>query len=228
MPYLMNSKIIILTGKAQSGKDTACEFINKRLLEGGLTSKIYAFADPLKRLCSDLFNIPESLCWGNNEEKDLPSPYRWADFPLSISRINYIMYNDLDLKDYILSDDVTVRQLLQVWGTNIFREFEPNCWVNATISKIKNESPDVAIISDARFPNEIDAFLDFETFVIRLERNPINGSHRSEVALDDYDFCNVDNTWIIENSTITIEQKNRKLEKIMDEILTHESCSNSK
>lgn len=224
----MNSKIIILTGKAQSGKDTSCEFINTMVGASGMTSKIYAFADPLKQMCSELFNIPERLCWGDNEEKDLPTQYRWSDFPLPVSRINNIMYNDLELKDYTLSNDVTIRQLLQVWGTNIFREFEPNCWVNATIGKIKREAPDVAIISDARFPNEIDAFLEYETFVIRLERNPINNSHKSEVALDDYDFCNVDNTWIIKNSDITIEQKNNELEKIMDEILTYESCSNSK
>jgi len=215
----MNSKIIILTGKAQSGKDTSCEFINTMVGSSGMTSKIYAFADPLKQLCSELFNIPEQLCWGDNEEKDLPTQYKWSDFPLPSSRINNIMYSDLELNDYTLSSDVTVRQLLQVWGTNIFREFEPNCWVNSTISKINRESPDIAIISDARFPNEIDAFSEYETFVIRLERNPINSFHRSEVALDNYNFCNVGNTWVIENSGMTIEQKNKELEKIMDEIL---------
>lgn len=220
---LNDTRLIILTGKAQSGKDSSCLFAKSLIENSGYSAKIYAFADPLKQLCCDLFNTPRELCWGNNQEKDTLTHYRWADFPLPISEINRIMKYECGLKNSILSDNVTIREMLQVWGTNIFRLYEPDCWVNATIGSINKESPDFAIISDARFPNEIELLSNFTPTVIRLLRNPLNSNHKSETALDDYDFSRCGRVVTVDNADISIDEKNIKLEKVLHEVLQNEN-----
>lgn len=216
---LNKTKIIILTGKAQSGKDSSSLHIKTLLESKGFSVKIYAFADPLKELCSNLFNIPRDFCWGDNQKKETLTKYRWADFPASPGVIDHSLKNEFGHTDGSLSQNVTVRELLQFWGTNILREYEPDCWVNATINTINVDNPDFAIISDARFPNEIERLLPFDPIIIRLTRDPLKNNHKSETALDCYNFNNCKNTTIIDNKKLTINNKNQELDNILHKVL---------
>src|SRR5262245_37387151 len=47
-------------------------------------------------------------------------------------------------------------RLLQLVGTELFRGLNPNTWVDVLQHTIEEQNPDVAIITDMRFPNELD------------------------------------------------------------------------
>ena len=108
------------------------------------------------------------------------------------------------------ADKATARELMQYVGTEFFRKIYPNVWADATIRKIKQESSHTAIITDCRFPNEVDAIKNAGGKVIRLSRNSDNkDAHSSEIALDKdkYDWANFDA--IIENESISVGEQNK-------------------
>ncbi|HXQ34297.1 MAG TPA: hypothetical protein VN843_09810 [Anaerolineales bacterium] len=85
--------------------------------------------------------------------------------------------------------------LLQWWGTDLRRvEFGENYWVDKTVAQIKKENPDVALITDTRFPNEAQAVKDLGGYTFNVTRLNADGSlfiapdrpanHVSETALD--------------------------------------------
>ena len=103
------------------------------------------------------------------------------------------------------------RRLLQQIG-RIGRAYNIDVWVNQAIEAIMKEQPDVAIIDDLRFPNEIDkvrrAFP--ETYIIRLTRKPLKLRDISETAMDRlprniYDLY-------LENSDLSDAQTNAEIE----------------
>lgn len=116
--------------------------------------------------------------------------------------------------------ELTPRLLLQIIGTNFFRnQLLENVWVNVTLADykpiswnndicedIKDATPEATypniIITDVRFPNEVDAIKAKGGIIIRVESDYVylNNSttyvkrrhntidHESETALDDYQF----------------------------------------
>lgn len=100
--------------------------------------------------------------------------------------------------------DETGRTILQYVGTDIIREQKPNYWVDFIVSVLKmfpNEW-DCVIIPDTRFPNEIDRLKEEGFDVITLKINRIDfennltkeqRQHKSEIALDGYEFDHVIN-----------------------------------
>lgn len=65
----------------------------------------------------------------------------------------------------------------------------PDVWVNATMHAIEEERPQVALISDVRFDNEVNAIRARGGLILRIERpnRPASGrddTHISETALD--------------------------------------------
>jgi hypothetical protein len=118
------------------------------------------------------------------------------------------------------SDDfMTARELMQVLGTDIFRKMDEDCWVRATVERINNDNLDFAIVSDARFPNEIEFLLPFDPIVIKLNRNALSNSHISETALDNYDFSLVRNYYEIKNNELTVAQTNAELKRILEKYI---------
>ena len=103
--------------------------------------------------------------------------------------------------------DEVGRTLLQMVGTDIVRAKHPNFWVGIVVGLIQAFEPykdfDVAIIPDARFPNEVDISLaNLKNSVsVRIERKNADGSawvnptlteeqrkHPSETSLDCFAF----------------------------------------
>ena len=102
---------------------------------------------------------------------------------------------------------VTPRLLLQTIGTDIVRTINPDIWVNSLfkdydniINRIKAKMrrkgfsilPGLVfpnwIITDVRFPNEVNAIKKKEGIVIRINReSDYNSTHFSETALDNYE-----------------------------------------
>ena len=212
----MKTKIIILTGKAQSGKDTSCSFIRGYLKEQGFSSKIYPFADSLKQICTSVLGLEYNQCWGENSDKNTPTQFKWSDLPICSKEIAVLMQHRPKSR---IDDYMTARDVMQVFGTNIFRKFYPNCWVQSTITKIKSEALDFALISDARFPNEIDYATFYGPIVIKLTRNPIDNKHESETSLDNYDFGQIKKFHLLKNDDMGMEEKNEALKQIMSQYL---------
>ena len=103
--------------------------------------------------------------------------------------------------------DIVGRTLLQTVGTDIVRAKHPNFWTGIVVGLIQAWEPysnfDLAIIPDARFPNEVDISLEnLQNCVsVRIERknedgtpwvNPIlteeQQKHPSETSLDNFAF----------------------------------------
>jgi len=103
--------------------------------------------------------------------------------------------------------DEVGRTLLQTVGTDIVRARHPNFWVGIVIGWIQAWEPynnfDIAVIPDARFPNEVDIALQElqNCIAVRIERKNEDGTdwinptltenqreHPSETSLDNYAF----------------------------------------
>jgi hypothetical protein len=68
--------------------------------------------------------------------------------------------------------DLTPRWVLQYWGTEVVRQgFHDDTWIASLENKLRKTTDDV-VISDCRFPNEIDAIKRAGGVVIRVHRGP--------------------------------------------------------
>lgn len=244
--------ICCLSGKKRSGKNTAANYIAGRYLqhmraitdfriekngwlsvrmnnhwvnihEGEFNQffaergiKLYSFADPLKEFCMDVFGLTWEQCYGTEEQKNSRTNLKWGDIP------GYQEPEGTCVTEF--DPSMTARAVLQYFGTNIIRKMYGNAWVNATIAKVKRENKCLAIITDGRFPNEIEGVQQNDGITIRLLRDVAGkDEHPSETALDDYPHSAY--SYTLDNKKHTIEEQNQLLDPMIDEIfrkLRHE------
>lgn len=162
--------IIGLVGSKKSGKSTIAEYL---VSNHGFHE--ISFADPLKKLVVELFDLtPEQVHTQNKKESVDPQL------------------------------QVTPRQLLQTVGTDLFRVTlkrvlptlsipYDSIWIAKAYNKILKiilEDPNAKIvISDVRFRNESDMVRDLGGFLIRVTRNNISecfsniDNHSSETEM---------------------------------------------
>lgn len=158
--------------------------------------KIYNFADILKTdICINILGLTREQCYGSDDQKNELTDMFWEGKQLSC------------------------RDVMQIVGTDIFRKLDPNVWVRSTISKIMKESPELAIVTDCRFPNEIEAIKNVGGKVLRLTRNPFNSDHISECILDKdkYDWSNFD--FVIDNDKMSLYDQLVEIKKLLEQIL---------
>jgi hypothetical protein len=184
----------------------ALEKLNKKV-------KIYNFADVLKNdICMNMLGLSYGQCYGDDDKKNTLTDIMWKNMPgYEISNLNSL--------DHDPSGYMTARQVMQFVGTDMFRKMKTDVWVRSTINKILNEQPEVAIITDCRFPNEVESIKNMGGSVIRLTRNPFNSDHTSETILDkdNYDWSNFDH--IIENDNINITEYFDQSKAILSQII---------
>lgn len=160
--------------------------------------KHYAFASALKDIAMGLFNIPRENLFGTDEQKNAISPYKWEDMPTKVKG---------------KSGPMTYREFMQYFGTNICRKIYPEIWTSRVLADIKAEESLYAIISDARFPNEIEAVKAVGGKVIKLTGGLTGDEHDSEVALDGYDNYDA----IIDTANETIHESCQNLIETLDD-----------
>jgi len=132
------SIVIGLTGYKRCGKDTVGEILEK---EYGF--KRWAFADKLRDMCSDLFDIPLE---------------------------NFLQD---DLKDAVDERyNMTPREILIHIGTPGCRHVDPNVWLHYVIRQIKADPDSNHVVTDVRFPNECQGIvsLGLNAHCVRIER----------------------------------------------------------
>jgi hypothetical protein len=170
--------------------DQAIEKLNRKI-------KIYNFADVLKTdICMNILGLTYDQCYGSDDNKNELTDMRWD------------------------GKQITAREVMQIIGTDIFRKMDTNVWVRATINKIINDKPEIAVITDCRFPNEVESIKNIGGKVIRLTRNPFNSDHISECVLDEdrYDWSNFD--YVLDNKNSSVYEQFVQSKKLIEEILT--------
>lgn len=206
----MITRIIGFSGKMGSGKDTAANMFQAiamhYILEGTtdkntldistllkhreafIGSDIWAikkFADKLKKICSLITGVPVS----NFESQDFKKQDMSRQWNIPVG----LFPGD--------EKTMTYRELLQRVGTDGMRDnVHPNIWVNAlfadytpttdpTIKEYNEEYPKW-LITDVRFPNEVEAITERGGVVIRINRKAaeVGDNHVSETMLDNHKF----------------------------------------
>jgi len=100
------------------------------------------------------------------------------------------------------------RKLLQLIGTDVGREYNPNIWVEKMEQEFENKEywhTNIIIIDDLRFNNEAELIKKWEGIIIEIIRPGYNGdNHKSEQGIDKI-FIN----YTIENDGTIEELKNK-------------------
>jgi hypothetical protein len=204
--------------RARSGKDSAvAEIIAQRGLRGdivktgehtyhidGYDIRRYAFADALKREVTAAVQ-PYGSMWQWFASTDMAYP-KWVQYDLGAPM-------DDPLCPYGKN-----RTLLQWWGAEYRRAQDPDYWVKKLAKCIEEENPEYALITDMRFPNEMQ-FVKQHGETVRVDRAGLPPStHTSETALADTS----DEDWsiILENNG-TLEEFKEGAVVVFDELTTH-------
>ena len=161
--------IVGFMGRAGAGKDTAADHLVRA---HGYTK--CAFADPLKEACRAMFGFTDEQLYGHLKE----------------------------VKDQELG--FTPRHAMQWFGTDLVRkhmhELMPdvgeNFWAHLVMVKhqkgLMKDPNHKTVVSDVRFPNEVDIINEMGGIVIKLQRNAADehgknskmGTHASEANVD--------------------------------------------
>ena len=142
--------IIGFVGFIGSGKDTAADYLVN--FHGFRRD---SFANTLKDAVAAVFGWDRTLLEGRTTEarewREQVDPW-WAE------RLNM--------------PDLTPRLILQLWGTEVCRQgFHDDIWIASLENKMR-KTKDNIVISDVRFPNEINAIHNAGGQVVRVVRGP--------------------------------------------------------
>ena len=162
--------IIGISGKAESGKDTAANMLkilygNPNISYEDYNNKNYnKFADiEVIHFADILKETAMTMCVLSEED----------------------VYTQHGKKRKIEWLGITVRELLQKLGTCIRQNIDEDFWVKSLWAVVDNWNN--VIIADVRFPNEVNSIKERGGIVIRLNRDKSRiDYHISETALDDY------------------------------------------
>ena len=161
--------VYLISGKLQSGKNLFASYLKELFEKDGQRVKTESFAQPVKDECKETFKPLVEYLQNNHG----------------------LEYND---DNWYENKTPLTRMLLQIYGTDIFRNrVNKNWWVDKLARRIQQSEADVFLITDVRFPNEINQMKwhsgTFELIPIRINRNIERSDavqHESETALDSY------------------------------------------
>jgi len=147
---------VAISGQARTGKNTLAQMIvdnglpNHKLILGDPQYKVVAVADPIKNMVMQMVPNADPEClWGQSELRSKTIPG--------------------DLKD-LDGAPLTYRRALMDMGS-LGRKYHPDIWLNALVQDAyKNQSLKAYIVSDVRFPNEINYLKEHGFHMIRLKR----------------------------------------------------------
>ena len=139
--------LISVSGLIGSGKDTIADYLVNS--HGFLRE---SWAGTLKDAVASVFGWDRILLEGKTAESR-----KWREVPDQwwSSRLGM---------------DVTPRRVLQVWGTEVCREsYHDDIWIASLENKLR-KTADSVVISDSRFPNELDSVKRIGGITIRVMR----------------------------------------------------------
>lgn len=177
--------IVCVSGFIGSGKDTVADILIKNR-----SFEKLSLSSTLKDMVAILFSWDRKLLEGDTKESRI-----WRE------QIDEWWATRLQMSN------LTPRWVLQNIGTNVLRDcFHKDIWLASIENKIKNISNKNIVISDCRFPNEIEFFKSLGATMIYISRNDsFSGTHASESSLSETAF-----DYYIENNG-TIEDLEAKI-----------------
>lgn len=162
-----------IMGQKRVGKDTAHFLLKQQYPE----IQRIAFADKMKESLAALLGINLSQL---NELK-LNSRAKFTLVVPSEERFNFKP----------IHIEMTMRELLQRYGTESHRDvFGRRFWVDMTLPSTFNHQDQFFVVTDVRFPEEIDRIRELGGHIIKIVRDQKMDvdNHSSENSLNDYDF----------------------------------------
>ncbi len=142
--------IIGICGFIGSGKDTIADFL---VNFHGFRRE--SFANTLKDAVSAVFGWDRTMLEGRTKEAR-----EWRE------QVDFWWSNRLGRQ-------ITPRWVLQYWGTEVCRKaFHDDIWIASLENKLRNSKDDV-VISDCRFPNEIDSIRNAGGKIIWVQRGEL-------------------------------------------------------
>lgn len=180
-------------------------------LTGKPNVEIDSFARPIKEMCVDIFGIDSANIYGTDEQKNSYTEYSWSKIPDDIK-------SSFDKSG---SDKISAREMMQMIGTDIFRNyFSSTIWVDALMRRIEKSRSEVILIDDLRFNSEAEKLMKKNAMFIHLQRMwKQGGAHQSENGLDLNIFSGYPHYCSIPDVDIMI--KNRMAFEAMREYFKH-------
>lgn len=115
--------------------------------------------------------------------------------------------------DQLLEDKPgSIRQFLQNYGTDLFRNEDPNYWTKKWVDNVSTLDTDFVLVDDLRFMNEAMAVKNLGGVIIRIKRPSVGDSdtHQSEKEMD---FIPADFEIEEEDLALAIHQSNIYLKR---------------
>lgn len=182
--------IIAFSGRKFAGKDSTAEGLIR--FHG---FKRIGLADRLKDVCSHVFEIPRT-------DMDDPSKKEALfDNPVTINPdhikhlLELLVYDEFvfnfestckDICKIFIGKNLTsIRDMLQVVGTDICRNFiQDDIWLSYVKYKINNDFDNI-VITDARFKNERDYLKQLGAILILVKRDSTDGLPAKELHISE-------------------------------------------
>ena len=187
---MMNFEIIALTGPKGSGKDTVARMI----VEQYENVNTIAFADPIKKVINDLFELdPKNNSWYD--------AFKRTDIQYQLPGVD--------------QRSVAGRTLIREIGM-LMRGYDENQFNEYVVDRINSEEANIYIVTDVRFENEFQLMRDLDAKIIRVTRPDFDyDGHITERGFADE---TVDFTIVNDGSLDDLNTKTRLLvDKIMKE-----------
>lgn len=198
--------VFLFSGKKGSGKDTIAPLVMSGLGIPADSVQYMYFADPLKETLDEVIQALRGSASVDEAHMNLLDVE--SDMPLWVrqSLIELLYERSREVPDeHARSHSAPVVAALQLYGTDFRRGQDPDYWARkaADSARVALEAGKVPCFMDARFPNEIDVMRELDAISIRLNvsaeeqwrrlssrddrvPNQAELTHKSEVALDDY------------------------------------------
>src|SRR6056297_526802 len=189
--------IIGFAGKAASGKTTAAKHLQARL---GDNIQVLPMASMLRREVEAFLRQvgaadKGALLYGDQQDK-------LTHFEINEDRARQecpawdgFVAENRDIQQHPGQTTLSVRRILQWWGTEYRRAQDPDYWTKAweaALAELPDRNAHI-LVDDVRFRNEVDAVQRNGGVLIRVERPGFNGAndHSSENCLDDFNSWNM-------------------------------------
>ncbi|MEM4261041.1 MAG: hypothetical protein QXG00_07405, partial [Candidatus Woesearchaeota archaeon] len=164
--------LILISGKAQSGKNVLANFLTDAFKNKGISVKQESFANGVKEGCKQDFqtlveylnNFAERLKVQIGALMDFNNKYNVNNaYIISINSLIDKLKIDPNINWFENKTDIT-RIILQLYGTEIFRKRVNTDWWAEQLKKTWIASNNLfTIVTDCRFPNEIEVFNNLDT-----------------------------------------------------------------
>lgn len=193
--------IIAFFGPKGHGKNTCAEMINEKM---NLNAQFLAFADPIKRICKEMFGWDDSYFHGEKKEE---VDYKWGISPRKV-----MQYIGTEVGQYGLSE-----------LSPIFRTITGRTLWSKRLTKDHDENRNL-IITDMRFPHEhtwvyrYAQHLNTPYYTIRVERP---GIKREDFHISETEYMNIPPSCIVVNEDLDILQY--QMDIVIEEVIESES-----